>query len=443
MSTRYNVCRNFQQGYCRFGDRCRFSHHIPPPNTAIYEGIDKTKLHSFIQNNPSSTQSNNLLNTYHPKLIGSYSWLRDSENPDGIKSFVLMPAIPSKMANFTTSELSERTLHFMYDKLWPADANMSLHNDFPMEPVFAALDFSKFEISSSDKKMVFITDRHNLRLIAQSFMLTHGIPTYYKQFRIDLERVGNMIIAVRKDIEVLAESERDRFGPAFENACHDHSNIDTSTRLILSGKFGAVDLITRLEVGILRDGSPVPTNFVCPNHVNTPKWKDGSLLSVAKLYQLENPKLEDAVELKSSKNPDPVANPKWCSSIWPQLFFGGIPNVFLAKRNEDGNIFDTKWLTPAEILDGGNLQLKNRIGNVLEDVHHALNGLFQTMKDGEQASLLSLDGRELKICPFAGNHVLPRQILEELRSKIAIDKVASGMASLKIDVASSSSSLKK
>lgn len=177
----------------------------------------------------SDQKVDSFLSDYKP--IASYNWHVASQ-PN--RPLMIIPGEPKYLKNYSNVKQlqNQRHKHII-------DENRYYHPEYPIEPLFRAVQICSpdFDLKSID----FVTDRNNLR------KFLNFIEGKSKDFQVDFQRVGDLIIFIRND-KKRVEISND-FGLNFEKKLTNSTlNQAKGYRRVVSYKLGDFRFLTRFEV---------------------------------------------------------------------------------------------------------------------------------------------------------------------------------------------------
>ena len=179
------------------------------------------------------------------KSVGSYNWSLQStpENP-----IMIIPGKSSQLVkNLDTKILTK----CRYEQI--SDENRYFLPEFPMEPLFRAVQLCtpSFNFNTVD----IVTDRNNLRKL---FEFVEGSKN--DSFRVDFQKLGNMILLVRNDEHV--KGFCDDYNKSFERNFTDSGKDEKhgTYRQVVTYTFGDLQVLTRFDVDCVEETSELVEN---------------------------------------------------------------------------------------------------------------------------------------------------------------------------------------
>ena len=155
----------------------------PTNTTWLYGGINKEQCQIEIPHDSLNLkESPDCSSLTDFNTIGSYNWYPESDSKNPI---ILIPGHYCFLSDNLRLQKLSKSKH-----LCMADENRHYLPEYPMEPIFRAV--RKCTPDFDFKKVDFVTDRNGLR------KLLNFIENKAKDsFRIDFQRVGNLILLIR------------------------------------------------------------------------------------------------------------------------------------------------------------------------------------------------------------------------------------------------------
>lgn len=181
----------------------KWSPNKPISTEWLYKNIDKSKVYMELSASRLETTNNrDLMSLDDYKSVGSYNWALSS-NPT--RPTVIVPG----QADTLCSQLPLYQLR-KSKREQMVDENRHFYPDYPLEPLFRSVKICSpnFEFSQVD----VVTDRNNLRKLL-NFVEAQAD----ESFRIDFQRVGNMLVLIR--CEERSSMLCDDYGKDFEQKC--------------------------------------------------------------------------------------------------------------------------------------------------------------------------------------------------------------------------------
>ncbi len=250
------------------------------------------------------------------RQIASYNWSNDD------KPTIFVPGA----ARVYTESTSLRRLVKQYSKQM-VDENRYRQPSCPLEAIFGAIYLCEpdFNFSNID----FVTDRNNLRKLLQ-FVEANADKL---SFRIDMQKVDNFILFIRKDEDV--EQVCNDYGIDFEKQYtvkQKTTDPDGSHRRIVNYKFGDHSMIVRFEVDCIGSKSAPNDNLVddlasaissisIQSRTEEGKKFNDLDLSYTEYGQFQT---EDLVELTTKSSFEGF---KFPNNKWNQMFFSNTSHL--------------------------------------------------------------------------------------------------------------------
>lgn len=183
----------------------------------LYLNLDTSReILSLSVTELSTSHEKDLMRLDDLKSVGSYNWstLNTSNRPT-----VIIPGRADTLCNPLRLVQLKRSKREQI-----IDENKHFYPDYPLEPLFRAVkkcspDFNWSEVS-------VVTDRNNLRKL-----LNFVESSAEDSFRVDFQRVGNMIALIR--CEEKTREFCDDYGSDFERLCTENG-LDQGTKYIFN-----------------------------------------------------------------------------------------------------------------------------------------------------------------------------------------------------------------
>ena len=156
----------------------------------LYNSVDKANPILKLSNGQlTSSLGTSLMSLANFKSVGSYNWSTSDSLPN--RPVVIIPGAGDRLNN-----VLEPMQLIKNERLQIADENRHHQPDYPLEALFRAVQICspQFDFSA----VQFVTDRNNLRKMLN---YVEG-KSLDESFRIDFQRVGNMVVLMRNDERV-------------------------------------------------------------------------------------------------------------------------------------------------------------------------------------------------------------------------------------------------
>jgi len=331
----------------------------------------------------SSKANQDILSSYHATLVSSYHW---PLSPDS-SSRIVIPGRPNVLKLKIKIPIilpsgdvaSDNSYHQMENR---RDLNKTLHS-FPMEPAIASVSVVKSDYHWSE--IDFVIDRNNLRKLFSWASDGFFQKSPSKRFRIDFEKFGKVIIAVRTDVN---DSIDVAYGYRFKEACIEEvTRIETSYRALFEASFGPFNMLIRSTIDGIR--SQESLEHFKKEVEESSDWVALPGSDLKYRFDRDDPpmKIANCVELKSMSKRHLENSPhEVFESVWPQMFFSGVPHMMLGIRSQD-RIEELSSYTIDQVLSKCRMS-KNDVNSSLNKMIMAMSEIKQSMSDGDHFSLL-------------------------------------------------------
>lgn len=170
-------------------------------STWLFEKVDQSSVELELLNSDLRLDNGgaDLMSLGNFKSVGSYNWSKESRPG---RPIAIIPGRADSLRNVLTPQQLEKN---RYEQM--VDENRHYQPDYPLETLFRAVQLCspefRFDLTH------FVTDRNNLRKLL-NFVESKA----EEAFRIDFQRVGNMVVFLRK--EEKTSMRCDDYGKDFE-----------------------------------------------------------------------------------------------------------------------------------------------------------------------------------------------------------------------------------
>ncbi|VDP37012.1 unnamed protein product [Soboliphyme baturini] len=297
------------------------------------------------------------------RQVSSYNWAK-SESDDH-KPTMVIPGYPKEFVYWNGGHLPPDSGQMIYD------LNHLLLPDGPMDPVFEAVKLTAQDAGQevNFQEYDIITDCINLRKI---FAFCKG-EDEGGVFRVDLERVGRMVIANRVEGADVITIDFDSFDENMKKQCAKPLTpiLDGPHYQIVSYKFGDINMLVRFETDCANYGDQRPV-------IDDSKRPEVNTFSYGSLAYMKMGQPTSAPLISLTTFPQRRGFP---SFAWPLLFFSGMQNMVVGWWQGNGD-FEKP---PASY----NLQEINKLVKPipyvsLSKVHDFLNKMIKFMRSNKE-----------------------------------------------------------
>ncbi|KRX25818.1 putative N(4)-(Beta-N-acetylglucosaminyl)-L-asparaginase, partial [Trichinella nelsoni] len=311
----------------------------------------------------------------HHHIVASYNW------QDEPSSTIYVPGAPKRYVTWPGGRLQEDNGQLIYD------INHVRLPDGPMDPLFDALEIcseSRFDPGAFD----LVTDCINLQKL---FTFCKGEESS-GFFRIDLERVGDAVLACRVEAQDVIQIDFPSHDQSLKAACTQpvHPTLAGSHQRIVAYSFGDLRMLVRYEVDcvdytveelerqLLEQEEAQSTAIQEPSPVDDPQQRLKHIRSKS-----TNTSSNCSPSVNVTTYPDGRGFPAF---TWPLLFFAGSSAVVVGWMTEQNNFKKPVMYKPTDV----NRLLKPLPYAALSKVYDLLSKIVAFMRRNDENMKASL-----------------------------------------------------
>ncbi|CDW53962.1 hypothetical protein TTRE_0000223101 [Trichuris trichiura] len=254
----------------------------------------------------------------HIELVSSYNWSKRTDSNESAEPTIIVPGAPKQFRNWQGGKLPEDSGQFVYD------VDHMIMPRCPMEALFhsAFVEASRTGKSFDLKQFDLVTDCINLQKL---FTFCKGEDAC-GFFRIDLERIGETILATRVEGQDVINIDFPSFDQSLKQTCCAplQLELDGAHSRIVSYQLGELRLLVRVEVDCAAFTEQELETLMDGPLLQSDSQSESIPFSTVR--HIQSRPISVSSPMSSSTSPDGRGFPTF---VWPLLFFSTLDSMVL------------------------------------------------------------------------------------------------------------------